>query len=106
MASAPMAESDDDEISAYRRLEALREFNTMLRYWIACPNRRCRRHRRCCGDVESCHTLFWPAVPEEFKVWWRAICAARRDRSSQRQALRSASAALASWRRRRAQAAT
>ena len=106
MAPARMIESDDDEISAYRRLAAWREFNTMLRYWTACPNRRCRRARRCCGDVESCHALFWPVVPEEIKVWWRAICEARRDRSSQRQALRAASAAVAGWRRRQAQAAT
>ena len=99
---ATLDEHDDDELRAYRRLAAWREFNTMLRYWIACPNRRCRRARRCCGDVESCHALFWPVVPEEFKVWWRAICEARRDKSSQRQALRAASAAVASWRKRKA----
>jgi len=103
--SAPMAEPDDDdeEIVAYKRRAALREFNTMLRYWAACPNPACRRHRRCSGDVEMCHAIFWPVVPEEFKVWWGAICEARRDQSSLRQARRSADAARASWRWRQAQ---
>jgi hypothetical protein len=77
---------DGLEVSPYERLAARRAFHTWLRYWIACPTRRCRRWRRCAGDLDRCHAVFWPVVPEEIKEWWRAVGQARRDGCSARQA--------------------
>ncbi len=52
-------------------------------------------NRRCTGDPVTCHTIFWPVVPEEAKAWWRAILQSRRTGRTLSQALRAAEAAQA-----------
>jgi hypothetical protein len=72
--------------------------NNAMMFWRACPNKRCRRARSCVGDAAQCHAIFWPVVPPELKVWWRAICDAKVAGRSFSQARRKANAALAEWR--------
>ena len=81
---------------AFERQEARRDFNTLFVFHRFCPNKRCRRNRRCSGrDPAYCHAIFWPVVPEEAKAWWRAIVESRRTGRTLRQALRAAEAARA-----------
>ena len=75
--------------------------NNELKFWRACPNKRCRRARMCVGDGSRCHAIFWPVVPEEAKVFWRAALDALRNNPSTRRAERLAEAALADFRKRR-----
>ena len=101
----PGAVDDDDDAdpaeAEFVRSEAVRLLNTDLHFWHACPSRRCRRHRNCCGDdADACLDLFWPVAPAEFKVWWQAIVQAKHDRASLGQARRYASGEVAGWRRR------
>jgi hypothetical protein len=72
-----------------------RRINTQFCFHRFCPNKACRRHRRCTGDPVTCHTIFWPVVPEEAKAWWRAILQSRRAGRTLSQALRAAEAAQA-----------
>jgi nitrous oxide reductase len=74
--------------------------NNALGFWTACPTRRCRRERSCSGDSRRCHAIFWPVVPEEMKVRWRAVLDAKRDGRTARQAGRLAEKAGAEWRKR------
>jgi hypothetical protein len=78
---------------AFEREEQQRDINTLFVFHRFCPNKRCRRNRRCTGDPVTCHTIFWPVVPEEAKAWWRAILQSRRGGRTLRQALRVAEAA-------------
>jgi len=73
--------------------------NDALEFWRACPTKRCRRARSCVGDSARCHEIFWPVVPEELKLWWREIFAAKRAGRSVTQARRKADAAMAEWKR-------
>ena len=94
---------DEDQLTplqaadlAFEREEARRDFNTLFVFHRFCPNKRCRRNRRCSGsDPAYCHTIFWPVVPEEKKAWWRAILQSRRTGRTLTQALRVAEAAQA-----------
>jgi hypothetical protein len=70
-----------------------------IQNWFACPTRRCRRARSCVGDPVRRHAIFWPVVPEEVKVWWRAIleshsAGAQRGRPNAPRMKRRASGAL------------
>ena len=76
--------------------------NNELKFWRACPTKRCRRARMCVGDGERCHAIFWPVVPEEAKVFWRAALDAIRDNRGARQAERKAIVAAADFRKHRA----
>jgi hypothetical protein len=76
--------------------------NNALKFWRACPTRRCRRARMCVGDGRRCHAIFWPVVPEEAKVFWRAALDALRDNPSTRRAERLADTAAADFRKHRA----
>lgn len=91
---------DDDEKAA--RNNDLWLVNNLLRFWSACPAKRCRHARSCVGDAAFCHAIFWPVVPEPFKVWWRAILQAHRAGRTARQAKRAADQAAAEWRKRAA----
>ena len=98
--------SPDDAIDAEEQAlnvlfarDAAREINTALKFWFACPTKRCRRNRRCSGDPARCHAIFWPVVPEEAKAWWRALADSRRDGLSARQAARVAGDAVMRHRR-------
>jgi len=76
--------------------------NNALKFWRACPTKRCRRARSCVGDTMRCHKIFWPVVPQELKVWWRAVLDAKRTNRTARQAGRLAETAAAEWRKREA----
>jgi len=80
---------------AFERDERQGDINTLFVFHRFCPNKRCRRNRRCTGDPVYCHTIFWPVVPEEAKAWWRAILQSRRTGRTLTQALRVAEAAQA-----------
>ena len=60
--------------------------NNALKFWPACPTKRCRRARMCVGDSKRCHAIFWPVVPEEAQVFWRAALDALRENRSTRRA--------------------
>jgi hypothetical protein len=74
----------------------------MLKFWSACPLRRCRRARSCMGDPNICHATFWPVVPGHFKAWLRALNEAKGQGRSVGQAGRLADAAAAEFRKRQA----
>jgi hypothetical protein len=82
------------EPDEYLRMLARRQLFTALKFWKACPNRACRRHRRCSGDVGRCERIFWPVVPPEAKLWWRTAIEALGSGRSARQAEREADVAL------------
>ena len=69
-----------------------------LGYPRACPNRRCRRHRRCVGDPDFCHAIFWPVVPEETKVWLRSLASSGRARRGVKKAEELANDAVRDYR--------
>jgi hypothetical protein len=98
MADHQEDEEDERRNEAGERLSDIWLLNNALRFWSACPNKRCRRARSCVGDAAQCHAIFWPVVPEEAKTWWRAIFQARRTGRTARQAARAAGEALAEWR--------
>jgi hypothetical protein len=102
MVRNPYNAIDEDQLTplaaadlAFEREEHQRDINTLFVFHRFCPNRRCRRKRRCTGDPVYCHTIFWPVVPEEAKAWWRAIVKSRRTGRTLSQALRAAEAAQA-----------
>ncbi len=84
------------------RLNDIWLLNNALKFWTACPTARCRRAKSCVGDPAACHAIFWPVVPQELKVWWGTLAAARREDLSFRQAKRHADAAAAAFRKREA----
>ena len=71
-----------------------------LKFWTACPTKACRRARVCMADPKRCYAIFWPGVPQVFKVRWQAFLDAKRTGRSARQAGRAADAAVAEWRMR------
>ena len=89
----------DEEFEAGRARWLL---NELLKFWTACPVRRCRRARSCVGDFNRCHAIFWPAAPRESKVRGQAMLDASREGRSATQASRAADAAAADWRKREA----
>ena len=56
---------DDDENAA--RDNDLGWRTDVLKFWFACPTRRCRRARSCVGDPAGCHAILLPVVSEEVK---------------------------------------
>jgi hypothetical protein len=89
---------DDDEKAA--RDNDLWLANNVLKFWFACPTKRCRRARSCVGDPARCHAIFWPVVPEEIKVWWRTLLDSHRTGRTATQAGRAAGEAMAQSRKR------
>ena len=71
-----------------------------LKFWTACPTKACRRARACMDDPNRCYAIFWPVVPQVFKVQWQAFLDAKSAGRSARQAERAADAAVAEWRMR------
>ena len=65
---------DDDENAA--RDNDLRVANNVLKFWFACPIRRCRRARSCVGDSRLSRDLL-PVVRRRSKVWWRTLLGVR-----------------------------
>jgi len=82
------------EVAADGRIDNRRAINTWLRFWTACPVKRCRRWKVCAGDPARCYALFWPVVPAEVKAWLGAMNEAYRNGCSHRQADVMAAAAM------------
>lgn len=98
---------DDDpgfspEFAAHRKRESNRAMNTAMMFWRACPQAKCRRHRRCAHDPDYCGPIFWPVVPQDVKAWWGAIRDAKAAGRTLAQARRAADEAAAFERRRQA----
>jgi len=57
------------QIEANRREEHERRRGLcdLLRFSRFCADLRCKRARRCAGDVERCFNFFWPLVPDDTK---------------------------------------
>ena len=47
--------------------ERRRRLCSFLKFPQVCGDARCKRARRCAGDVDACFARFWPQVPEEIK---------------------------------------
>jgi hypothetical protein len=71
--------------------------NNALQFWSLCGQPACRRARACVGDAEACFKRFWPLVPEEFKVWFRAGIKARVDGHSPREAAAIGDTEVVRW---------
>ena len=89
----------EERLALEQRNGAQREFNTLLKFWFACPKAACRRHRRCGGNVNTCRETFWPAVAPEIKAWWRALGDAAREGLPLQKANTVAADAVARWKR-------
>ena len=51
-----------------------RKVNTHFLFWTVCEDRACARARACAGaDPSACLLRWWPAVPEEMKIEFRAL---------------------------------
>ena len=61
------------EQEEHRRVQAegRRRLCTVLKFPRFCADARCKRARRCAGDVEACFARFWPHVPEDVKNEFR-----------------------------------
>lgn len=46
---------------------------TLFLFWSVCTNKACRRARACAGEPEACFARWWPHVPQEVKVRYRAM---------------------------------
>jgi hypothetical protein len=82
-------------ITPEQRTAARRELHTLLRFWTACPTRRCRRYRRCAGDPSRCRAIFWPVLPADVRHYIGALIKARNAGRSKRAAEQIAEVAAA-----------
>jgi hypothetical protein len=87
---------------AQRERESRRTVNTAMKFWAACPQPKCRRHRRCAHDPGFCGPMFWPVVPEPLKAAWRALHDAKAAGRTCTRAFREADAAQAFEQRKQA----
>jgi hypothetical protein len=71
---------------------------TQFKFWHVCTRKACRRALKCSGDPHACFALWWPHVPEEIKILYRAGIKARCAGLSPREAARVATAEVARWR--------
>ncbi len=59
MANAGRVPGDDKPASWHKRFAAERarlqlHYCNLFKFWRACRDKRCKRHRRCCGDTSEC----------------------------------------------------
>jgi hypothetical protein len=59
--------------------EARRLLCSLFGFWRVCPHKRCRRALLCSSNPYACFHRFWPHVPEEEKVQYRAMIRARQE---------------------------
>ena len=89
----------DERLLYNARVRDRRVIHTALKFWFACHHAPCRRHHKCLGDVDVCREIFWPVVPEEIKVWLRALADCRNEGLPVRKAHAIATEAIARFRR-------
>ncbi len=74
-----------------------RYFATLLKFWIACGEARCRRAQACMGDYDECFVRLWRHVPEDLKTRMRATARAVAEGKTWQEACRFADAEVARW---------
>jgi hypothetical protein len=79
-------------------MASMRFVCTLFRFWRVCTQKSCRRALRCSGDAHTCFARWWPHVPEQVKVQFRAKIKARCAGLSPREAVKAAKAEVARWR--------
>lgn len=79
--------------------EERRRLCTALKFPQFCDDARCKRARRCAGDVEACFNRFWPHVPEDVKNEIRHAIKLAAAGASPAEAAREAQAYVAQRRR-------
>lgn len=85
--------------SAADRAEGRRSMCTAFLFWKACRSKGCRRARGCAGrDPDACFERWWPHLPEEFKVQFRAFMTALKQGLPRADALKAAATETARWR--------
>ncbi len=79
--------------------KASRLVNTYFLFHEVCAHRQCKRGRSCKGDHIACFARWWPVVPEELKVRFRAeITAASKGNLSRQQIEQAGEDAVVRWR--------
>jgi hypothetical protein len=79
--------------------EAVRRLTcSLFDFWRFCADKRCRRALMCSGDPFACFQIFWPHVPEEEKVRFRALLTAKKAGGGARELAAAADEAVARWR--------
>jgi hypothetical protein len=70
---------------------------SLFGFWGVCTQKRCRRALMCSGDPYACFQRYWPHVPEEAKVRYRAMIRAAQAGLGAREIAAAARAAVAGW---------
>ena len=93
----PRESNDDEEEFTH---EDMRRFQcNMFKLWTVCEERRCKRAKGCAGDPEQCLWRWWPQIPEDIKVFYRAFVTAMAKHEMHRdQAYEFAMAEVERWR--------
>ena len=83
-----------EEIIRARHAKITRAVCNTLAFWRFCSAGACRRGHLCVGDAGACFRRHWPNVPEDIKVWLRAMIKARAAGHSMEQTARIAAAEM------------
>ena len=75
----------------------MRALCKMLKFWRACAQKLCRRTHACSGDPHACFARWWPPIPEDEKVWFRAMIKARVAGLGPREIVKAADAEVARY---------
>lgn len=82
----------DNQIAAQRYLCSI------LKFYIVCGRKKCRREFACIGDPKECFEQIWPIVPENVKIFIRTTIQARVAGLSPAAAVAEAERERARWR--------
>ena len=89
------ADSDEEQ---YTDEDMRRDQCNRFGFWMVCAAKRCRRAKSCEGDPEQCFDRWWPHMPEEAKVYIRAVISAMARKGMDRmQARQAAEAEVERW---------
>lgn len=76
----------------------LRALCRALQFWRVCGKPPCRRALACVGDAQACFRKFWWELPEEARVWVRAVIRESAGGLGRKAAARAADAEVVRWR--------
>ena len=100
----PGRQYGEDQTPVHRRVQLQiwaqhdahrRKCNTMFRFWKVCPDGACKRAKSCAGNPHACFFRWWPHVPQDFKISFRAIVKAMCAGASAKEAARAGHDAVA-----------
>jgi hypothetical protein len=78
--------------------ESRRRLCTGLMFWKVCQHKQCNRKRGCAGEVDRCFGRWWPQVPEDVKIYYRAyVTAVGQNKLSPHEAVRHAKQEVARY---------